>query len=209
MTSFRLWQLEVSQRERAPWLTSSSAAAHSFPGFTGEKVPVKSGKNAGGTREIKAVGRHEWRMATAPLDRTADGSALPQPAGCDRASHTVYVTHWNDSSKTKDVAIASTCLFGDTYEASIVRKLKAEDAKKQPELGRVGEKVSAPSEYGNRPRAYHALRNAPPARSDRESDHPDGHNVQRELQRCRYIRHGLGQGALDSSSSSSFVSTRA
>ena len=31
----------------------------------------------------------------------------------------MYVTHWNDSSKSKDVAVASTCLFGDTYEATI------------------------------------------------------------------------------------------
>jgi hypothetical protein len=104
-------------------------------------VPIKSGKNEGKLRELKAVGRHEWRMATAPLDRTADGAALPQPAGCDRASHTMYITHWNDSSKSKDVAVASTCLFGDTYEATIGRKLKAEDVKKTPELGRVGDRV--------------------------------------------------------------------
>ena len=92
-------------------------------------------------REVKAVGRHEWRMATAPLDRAADCTALPWPAGYDRASHTMYVTHWNDSSKSKDVAVASTCLFGDMYETTIGRKLKAEDTAKQPELGRVGDRV--------------------------------------------------------------------
>lgn len=96
-------------------------------------------------RELKAVGRHEWRMATAALDRAADGSPLPQPAGCSRASHTMYVTHWNDSSKTKNVAVASSCLFGDTYEAMIGRKLKAEDVKSQPALGRVGDRVRSHS----------------------------------------------------------------
>eukprot|EP00966_Prymnesium_polylepis_P331880 7387440-Prymnesium_polylepis.2 len=80
-------------------------------------------------------------MATAPLDRAADGAALPQPTGCERASDTIYVTHWNDSSKSKDVAIASTCLFGNTYETTIGRKLKAEDVKTQPELGSVGDKI--------------------------------------------------------------------
>jgi hypothetical protein len=106
-------------------------------------VPIKTGPNAGALREQKAVGRHEWRMATAPLDRAADGAALPQPTGCERASDTIYVTHWNDSSKSKDVAIASTCLFGNTYETTIGRKLKAEDVKTQPELGSVGDKVRA------------------------------------------------------------------
>ena len=106
---------------------------------------MKSGKSAGSTRELKAVGRHEWRMATAPLDKAADGSALPPPATGARASHEVYVTQWNDSSKSKDVRVASTCLFGDTYETTIGRKLKAEDAAKHPEMGRVGDRVRHPS----------------------------------------------------------------
>ena len=44
------------------------------------------------------------------------------------------VTHWNDSSKTKNVAVASACLFGDTYEATIGRKLKAKDVKNRPRI---------------------------------------------------------------------------
>ena len=51
------------------------------------------------------------------------------------------MTQWNDSSKTKDVRVASTCLFGDTYETTIGRKLKAEDLAKHPGMGSVGDKV--------------------------------------------------------------------
>ena len=123
----------------------------SFPGFKGEQVEIKGGTNAGGTRELKAVGRHEWRMATAPLDKAADGSALPSPSTGGRASHEVYVTQWNDSSKTKDVRVASTCLFGETYETTIGRKLKAEELAKQPELGSVGDKVRCQSHASTRP----------------------------------------------------------
>jgi hypothetical protein len=170
-------------------------AYYSFPGFKGETVEVKSGVNKGSSRELKAVGRHEWRMATAPLDVAADGSAPPAGA---RASHTMYVTQWNDSSSTKDVRIASTCLFGDSYETTIGRKLKSEDLKDNPALGCVGDKVrSCLTIYGYYVltvvymilRVQHSQGQLPTSTylADPAFNYAPSQDVQRVLQFCRHL----------------------